>query len=384
MACTASLPLAERDPPDGGTKNMRFYDASWGTDQTYPHFAVPWALAFDTPYQWTKEVASHFGGTRNGYDHGLARARKIDSRNPPPVSSLTSTSFQPSLKRQGLPEAGDKVNGIAQRPIEGVSMAYTWDKTNANAPHPADDAVLSKCSALARSTTTAGLPRRLPSSHHGPLRWPPLPTDVMNSFKWQLYDLGRDWTQATRIWPTRCRTSCATCSSCSCWKPRSTRSFRSTTVPLLGSSARNQTTRRAEPFRLYRRVQQRAVSGQCRRPELLNKSYTITAEIEIPEGGAEGMLVTDGGRFRGYGFYLLKGKPVFTWNLIQLDIVKWQGEEALTPGKHSVEFDWKYDGPGLGKGGTGTLKVDGKTADSHAMAHSLGGPSRGRNLQRRH
>ena len=72
------------------------------------------------------------------------------------------------------------------------------------------------------------------------------------------------------------------------------------------------------------------------------------------------MLVTDGGRFGGYGLYLLGGKPVFTWNLIQLERVKWQGTEALTPGKHTVVFDWRDDGPGLGKGGTGTLKVDGR------------------------
>ena len=108
-------------------------------------------------------------------------------------------------------------------------------------------------------------------------------------------------------------------------------------------------------------------------PNLVNRSYTITAEVEVPEGGAEGMLVTDGGRFGGYSFYLLNGKPVFTWNLIQLEIVKWQGKDALAPGKHTVEFDWKYDGPGLGKGGTGTLNVDGETVDSHPMAHSLGG-----------
>jgi arylsulfatase len=83
------------------------------------------------------------------------------------------------------------------------------------------------------------------------------------------------------------------------------------------------------------------------------------------------MLVTDGGRFAGYGFYLLKGQPVFTWNLIQLERVKWQGKEALGPGKHTLVFDWKYDGPGLGKGGTGTLKVDGKVADAHPMPRSL-------------
>jgi hypothetical protein len=106
-------------------------------------------------------------------------------------------------------------------------------------------------------------------------------------------------------------------------------------------------------------------------PSLLNRSYTITAEIEIPPGGAEGMLVTDGGRFGGYGFYLLKGRPVFTWNLLALERVKWQAKEALAPGKHTLAFDWKYDGPGLGKGGTGTLKVDGKDVNSHPMPRSL-------------
>jgi arylsulfatase len=106
-------------------------------------------------------------------------------------------------------------------------------------------------------------------------------------------------------------------------------------------------------------------------PDLLNRSYTITVDIDIPQDGAEGMLVTDGGRFSGYGFYLLKGRPVFTWNLLQLEHVKWQGKEALTPGAHSLEFEWKYDGPGLGKGGTGTLKVDGQILESHPMSHSL-------------
>ena len=91
----------------------------------------------------------------------------------------------------------------------------------------------------------------------------------------------------------------------------------------------------------------------------------------MPKGGAEGMLVTDGGRFAGYGFYLLKGRPVFTWDLLTLERVKWQGKQALAPGKHTLVFDWKYDGPGLGKGGTGTLSVDGKVVDGHPMPKSL-------------
>jgi arylsulfatase len=103
----------------------------------------------------------------------------------------------------------------------------------------------------------------------------------------------------------------------------------------------------------------------------LNKSYTITAEIEIPSAGDEGMIATLGGRFAGYGLYLLKGKPVFTYNGLDLVRFKWQGSEALSSGKHTIVFDFKYDGPGFGKGGTGTLSVDGKTLDTKAIPHTI-------------
>ena len=130
-------------------------------------------------------------------------------------------------------------------------------------------------------------------------------------------------------------------------------------------------------------------------PFLLDSSYTITADIEVPEGGAEGMILTSGGRFAGYGFYLLKGKPVFLWNLIDLKRIKWEGPDALTPGKHTVEFDFKYDGlgvgtlafnnmSGLGRSGTGTLKVDGKAVAHHNhAAHAAHDPAMGRELRHR-
>jgi arylsulfatase len=117
-------------------------------------------------------------------------------------------------------------------------------------------------------------------------------------------------------------------------------------------------------------------------PMLLNSSYTISADIEVPKGGAEGMILTSGGRFAGYGFYLLESKPVFLWNLIDLDRIKWEGPDALTPGKHIVEFDFEYDGlgagtlafnnmSGLGRPGTGTLKVDGKVVVTKQMEKTL-------------
>jgi len=117
-------------------------------------------------------------------------------------------------------------------------------------------------------------------------------------------------------------------------------------------------------------------------PMLLDASYTITADLTVPEGVAEGMILTSGGRFAGYGFYLLKGKPAFLWNLVDLERIKWEGPDALTPGKHTVEFDFKYDGlglgtlafnnmSGLGRPGTGTLKVDGKVVDTKTMPKTL-------------
>src|SRR5262249_53575631 len=98
-----------------------------------------------------------------------------------------------------------------------------------------------------------------------------------------------------------------------------------------------------------------------------------TAQIEVAAHDAEGMIVTDGGRFSGYGMYLLHGKPTFVWNVLQLEVVKWQDKDALTPGKHTLAFDFNYNGPGMGKGGTGTLSVDGKAVDEQAIPHTLPG-----------
>ena len=117
-------------------------------------------------------------------------------------------------------------------------------------------------------------------------------------------------------------------------------------------------------------------------PNILNASYTFTADVEVPQGGAEGMIVTSGGRFAGYGFYLLKGKPVWLWNLVDLERLKWEGAEALTPGRHTVEFEFRYDGmgagtlafnnfSGVGRPGVGTLKVDGKEVATKKMERTL-------------
>jgi arylsulfatase A-like enzyme len=347
--------------------NMKFYDA-WGSDQTYPHYAVGWAWAWDTPYQWTKEVASHFGGTRNGM--AMAWPARIKDAGGIRYQFHHVIDIVPTiLEAAGLPQPVS-VNGVAQKPIEGVSMAYTWDKANANA-------------AGQRTTQYFEMFGSRAIYHDGwiasapPVQAPWVftldkpPTDVMNGFPWELYNLTEDWTQANNL---------------AAKMPEKLRAMQQ----LFAMEATKYQVFPLDDTRLERFISHKpsyapgrtlfTYSGEVSNvpfadvgnaPSLLNRSYTITAEVEIPQGGAEGMLMTDGGRFAGYGFYLLKGRPVFTWNLLGLERVKWQGKDALAPGKHAVEFDWKYDGPGLGKGGTATLKVDGKVVDSHPMPRSL-------------
>ena len=171
--------------------------------------------------------------------------------------------------------------------------------------------------------------------------------------------------------PPGCPRSSAPCSSCLRWRRRNTRSSRSTTLGLRGSSPKADLLSKPDPFTYTGEVTNVPFPDTGDAPSLLNRSYTITAEVEIPQGGAEGMLVTDGGRFAGYGILPAAGPAGVYLELLGLERVKWQGKEALAPGKHTLEFDWKYDGPGLGKGGAGTLTVDGNVVDTHPMPHSL-------------
>jgi len=348
-------------------ENMKFYDA-WGTDQTYPHYAVPWAWALDTPYQWTKEVASHFGGTRNGMV--MAWPARIKDAGGIRNQFHHVIDIVPTILEAAKIPAPEMVNGVAQKPIEGVSMAYTWDKADAAAPGRRTTQYFEMFGsrAIYHDGWIASAP---PVIAPWALTLAPPPADVMNGFKWQLYDLTRDWTQADDLaakMPDKLRdmkelfTMQATKYNVFPLDDR--------LLPRFIGPKPSYTPGRTV-FTYSGELTNVPFPGVAGAPNVLNKSYTITADVEIPEGGAEGMLVTDGGRFAGYGFYLLKGRPVFTWNLLQLARVKWQGKDALAPGKHTLEFDWKYDGPGLGKGGDGTLKVDGNAVDSHPMPKSL-------------
>src|SRR5262249_7189360 len=201
----------------------------------------------------------------------------------------------------------------------------------------------------------------------------------MNSYKWELYDLSKDWTQNDDI---------AAANPAKLREMQELFMMEATkyqVFPLDNSLATRLVTPRPS-VTAGRNVF--TYSGELTgvpmgdAPQLLASSYTITAEVEVPQDGGEGMLATQGGRFGGWGFYLLKGKPVYVWNLLDLKRVRWEGADALTAGKHTLEFGFNYDGlgfatlafnshSGLGRPATGVLKVDGKVAATQTMERTI-------------
>jgi arylsulfatase len=345
--------------------NMKFYDA-WGTDQTYPHYAVGWAWAWDTPYQWTKQVASHFGGTRNGM--AVSWPARIKDKGGIRNQFHHVIDVVPTiLEAAGVPQP-ERVNGIDQRPIEGVSMAYTWGDAKAADRRTTQYFEMFGSRAIYHEGWIASAP---PVGAPWILTLEKPPADVMNGYTWELYDTNQDWTQSKNLaatMPDKLREMqelfAMEATKFNVFPLDNTRLERFIAPKPSYSPGRNE-------FVYAGPIAGIPFPGTGSAPSLLNRSYTITAEVEIPKGGAEGVLVTDGGRFAGYGFYLLKGRPVFTWNLVGLERVKWTGKDALPPGKHTLRFDWSYDGPGLGKGGTGSLAVNGTIVDEHPMPKSL-------------
>lgn len=339
----------------------------WGTDRTYNHFAVPWAFAMDTPYRWCKQIASHLGGTRSGMIASWPK-RITDTGGIRNQFHHVIDVGPTILDAIGIPQP-TMIDGIAQRPYDGVSMTYTWDKASARAPST-------------RKTQYFEIFGNRAIYHDG---WmantiPPagpwegvnarVPTDVMNGYQWELFNLGLDPTQTNDLAakePERLR------AMQELWLIEATRNQ---VLPLNNSQVAVFTVERPGPAAGRTRFVYAApmVGTQFAvAPSILNRSYRITAEIEVPEEGANGVLVTQGGRFSGYGLYIKDGKPTFTMNLLGLERPKWQSAEALRPGKHSIVFDWKMDpqGTAVARGGTGTLSVNGQQVAKRSLPKTL-------------
>ena len=328
-----------------------------------------WAWAFDTSFQWCKQVASHYGGTARGVVMswpGHVKDAGGIRRQFHHLIDIVPTI----LEATGIPMP-DTLYGVKQRPMDGVSMAYTRDKANANAPtrHTTQYFEMLGNRAIyhdgwVAATTPATIPWKLSTA---------TPPDVITGYNWELYNVSEDPTEskdlATKM-PEKLKQMQDVFYAEA--KKHDVLPLDNTTLMRWNAPKPNLTAGRTV-FTYSGELVGVPSSGA---PSILNRSYTITANVTIPDGGAEGMIVTEGGRFGGYGLFLSKGvagvrrgKPVFLYNLLNLERTVWDGPE-LKPGKHTIVFDFKSDGPGLGKGGTGVLSVDGKEVDRKSMEHT--------------
>ncbi len=347
----------------------------WGTDKTYPHMAVGWSWAFDTPFKWTKQVASHFGGTRQGL--AISWPGHIKDLGGIRSQFHHVIDIVPTLLEITGIQAPATVDGIEQKPIEGVSMVYTFDQANARVASRHDTQYFEMVGNRAiyhdgwiASTTPFAPPWDLATGV--------LP-EVVNGYKWELYNIAEDYSQNNDL---------------AAKNPEKLKEMQA----LFAVEARKYNVFPLDNTGFSRLLTPRpsAVAGRTvftytgvnsgiplgSAPSILDRDFTITAEITVPEGGAEGMIATLGGRFGGYAMYLLNGKPIFVYNLLDLERFRWEGgvggivgddlfAREVPPGKHTLVFDFTYDGPGPGKGGTGVFTIDGKEIDTQTIKHSI-------------
>jgi arylsulfatase A-like enzyme len=331
-----------------------------GSDRTYNHYPIGWAHAMDAPFQWTKQVASHFGGTRNALVINWPKRIKAGGEIRSQFHHVID--IVPTILEAAGVQAPLLLNGTPQKPIEGVSMAYSFDDAKAPTRHTTQYFEMTANRAIYHDGWIASTtPARLPWETLGAA---PDPDD----YQWELYNLADDFSQAKNVAREN---------------PQLLRDMQARflieavkyNVLPLDSSFADRMDPAIRPNLLRGHTDFTYYPGMIRIPEanspdLHNKSFRIVADVEIPDTGADGVLATQGGRFGGWSLLVFDGKPMFAYASTNQDGAKYPkqradktritGPEKLTPGRHTIDFDFRYDGGGLGKGGLGTLAVDGK------------------------
>jgi len=323
----------------------------FGTPDAYNHYAVGWAHAMDTPYQWTKQVASHWGGTRNGtivhWPKGIQAKGEIRSQFSH-VIDLAPTI----LEAAGLPEPAF-VNGIQQKPYEGVSMMYSFDDAKAAERHETQYFEMVGNRGIYHKGWTAVTKHRTPWTMVG-VKTVPFDDDV-----WELYDTNKDWTQAhdlakdmpkklhelQRLWLIE--------------------AVKYNVVPLDDRLFERANPNIAGRPQLIRGNRQLLFGGmKALSPHSvvnpLNKSFALTAEVVVPEAGAEGVILASGGITGGFSLYAIGGKLKYCYNFLGLKYFFVESTQKIPSGKHQVRMEFAYDGGGLAKGGRVTLYTDGQ------------------------
>jgi arylsulfatase len=320
----------------------------WGGPETYPHMAAGWAVALNAPFMWTKQVASNYGGTRNPlvvhWPAGIPASNQVRSQFHHVIDVAPTI-----LQAAGLPEPR-MVNGIPQVPMEGVSMLYTFDDAQAADRHTTQYFEMFGNRAIYHDGWLAGTVHKAP--------WEAQPRHPLTEDVWELYDVRADFSLANDL---------------AAGNP--------------DKLAEMQTLFMIEAARFHvlpidDRSVERANAALAGRPDLMggrssltlaggmtgmsenvflnvkNKSKTITAEVTVPDGGANGAIIVQGGRFGGWALYVQDGRPGYDYNWLGLERTSIMGTDPLPAGNVTIRFEFAYDGGGMGRGGTGTLFVN--------------------------
>jgi arylsulfatase len=329
-----------------------------GGPDSYNHYAVGWAHALNTPFQWTKQVASHWGGTRNGtvvhWPKGIRAKGQVRSQFHHVIDVAPTI-----LDVAGLPQP-ESVNGIQQDPIEGVSMRYSFDEPKAAERHETQYFEIFGNRGIYHKGWTAVTKHRTPWLLIG-AKTVPFDEDV-----WELYS-DQDWTQSkdlSKEMPGKLR---------ELQRQFVIEATRYKVLPLDDRVGERMNSDTAGRPTLIRGNTQLLFGGMGRLSEncvlnLKNKSHSVTAEIEVPSAGAEGVIVAQGANIGGWSLYVRNGKLKYCYNVAGVNHYFVESSQPLPAGPHQVRMEFAYAGGGLGKGGKVTLYVDGKPAGEGSVA----------------
>ena len=334
----------------------------FGGPDSYNHYAVGWAHAMNTPYQWTKQVASHWGGTRNGtivhWPKGIKSQGELRSQFHHVIDVAPTV-----LEAAGLPQPMS-VNGVQQRPIEGVSMLYSFNDPKAAERHETQYFEMFGNRGIYHQGWTAVTRHKTPWILIGE-KTPAFDDDV-----WELYDTRKDWSQANNLakqMPEKLHELQRL------WLIEATRY---NVLPLDDDLGKKMNPDTAGRPTLIKGKTQLLFSGMGRLSEncvlnLKNKSHSISAQIVVPKGGAQGVIVCQGGNIGGWSLYAKGGKLKYCYNLGGVQHFYAESANAIPEGEHQVRMEFAYAGGGLAKGGKATLYTDGKKVGEGAVAMTL-------------
>jgi arylsulfatase len=340
---------------------LKHYD-DWGGPGTYPHMAAGWAVAGDTPFMWTKQIPSNYGGTRNGLI--ISWPKRIKAANQIRSQWHHVIDVAPTvLEAASLPEP-KSVNGAVQAPIEGVSMLYTFDDPQAKSRRTTQYFEIFGNRGIYHDGWFAGTIHRAP--------WEKVPRRKLQEDIWELYDTRQDFSLANDL---------------------------AAANPKKLKELQNLFIKEAIKYRVLPiddRLLERIVPATAGRPDLMgdrtsltlsagmdsmsenvfinikNRSLSITADVDVPEGGANGVMLAQGGRFGGWSLYLKDGKPTYCYNFLGLEEFKVAATQPVAAGKATIRMNFDYDGGGIGKGGTATILVNGEKVASGRIERTQG------------